>query len=113
MSFVAQPARPGKSLSLRLFQLSLLPLLLAGLLTPAVAFSQSVTYTGSASTQNFGSVNLSSPSTAYLSFSVSAGATVGSIEVVTKGAPDLDFTNDGSGSCTEQTYSSTTSCTVG
>jgi hypothetical protein len=115
MASAALSARPGKSLCLGFFQLSLLLLVLAALAQPAAAFppaSPGVTYTGSASAQNFGSVNVSSPSTALLSFSVGAGTTVGSIEVVTKGAPGLDFTNGGSGSCAAQTYGSTTACTV-
>jgi hypothetical protein len=84
----------------------------AGLLAPAAARAQSVNYTGNVATQNFGSIAVSSPSSVSLSFSVSNGTTVGSIEVVMKGAPNLDFTNAGGGTCVEQTYSSTTACTV-
>jgi streptogramin lyase len=90
----------------------LCPLLLAGLLLPAAASAQ-VTYTGTAATQNFGSQAIGSPSAAQaLSFSVPAGNTVGSIAVLTKGAPNLDFTEATGSTCTAKTYSSAATCTV-
>jgi len=88
-----------------------LSVVLGGLLLPVAAHAQ-VTYTGSAATQNLGSAAVGSPVSTLLSFSVPAGTTVGSIEVVTQGAPNMDFTNGGGGSCAVQTYGSTTACTV-
>jgi hypothetical protein len=79
---------------------------------PAAASAQ-VTYTGATATQNFGSQPIGTPSAARtFSFSVAAGTTVGSIAVVTQGAPNLDFTSATGGTCTAQTYASTTTCTV-
>jgi hypothetical protein len=53
---------------------------------------------------------------ATLSFHVSAGTTIGSVNVVTQGTPNLDFvatTPDASTTlCTAQTYASATTCTV-
>jgi sugar lactone lactonase YvrE len=88
------------------------PLILAGLLLPATAQAQ-VSYTGTAATQNFGSQALGSTSAAKtFSFSVAAGTTVGSIAVVTQGAPNLDFTSATGGTCTATTYATATTCTV-
>jgi hypothetical protein len=87
-------------------RLSVLPVLLAGLLLPVSIYAQ-VTYTGTTASQNFGSVNVGSPSTVSLSFNVAG--TIGSVEVVTQGAPNLDFTDAGTGSCTS---GSTSACTV-
>jgi len=106
------PVFPGRFTS-HCVRLSVLMAVFAGLLAPVAARAQSVTYTGSAAAQNFGSVAVNSPSSVSLSFSVTGGTTVGSIEVVTKGAPNLDFTNDAGGNCTVETYNSTTACTVG
>jgi hypothetical protein len=75
--------------------------------------STGVTYTGNTATQNFGTVNVATTSSPVsLPFSVGAGTIIGSIEVVTQGAPGLDFNNAGSGTCADQSYGSTTSCTV-
>jgi len=85
---------------------------IAVLLLPAAASAQ-VTYTGTAASQNFGSQPIGSASAAKtLSFSVAAGTTVGSIGVVTQGAPNLDFTNATGSTCTAKDYSSATTCTV-
>jgi uncharacterized repeat protein (TIGR01451 family) len=108
MSLVSCVQNKLASLCLRL---SLLPVLVAGLLLPATAHAQ-VSYTGSASSQNFGSEAVNSPVSAQLSFDVTGGTTVGSIELVTKGAPNLDFIDDGGGTCVVQEYSSTAACTV-
>jgi len=65
------------------------------------------------SSVNFGSQAIGSPSGAQtLNFSIGAGTTVGSIAVVTQGAPNLDFTNAAGTTCTATTYSSATSCVV-
>ena len=62
---------------------------------------------------NFGSQAIGSPSgTHALSFGIGAGTTVGSIAVVTQGAPNLDFTSASGSTCTATTYSSATNCTV-
>ncbi len=90
-------------------RLFLLTLLLAGLVLPAAA---QVSYTGSAASQNFGSVAIGSPKTVSFSFSVAAGTTVGRIGVVTQGAPNLDFTNAAGTTCTATTYSSGATCAV-
>jgi hypothetical protein len=53
--------------------------------------------------------------TATLAFDVAAGTTIGSINVLTQGAPNLDFkaaTTQESNACAMQTYPSATTCTV-
>jgi streptogramin lyase len=51
---------------------------------------------------------------ATIPFSVAAGTTISSINFLTQGAANLDFTvNSGTTTCAKQTYSSTTTCTVG
>jgi sugar lactone lactonase YvrE len=64
---------------------------------------------------NFGSVNVgatSAPMSVTLTFS--AQVTLGSIAVLTQGAPNLDFANAGTGSCAvAKSYSSGDTCTVG
>jgi hypothetical protein len=101
---------PGARLCLRagfFFQL-----ILAGMLLPATAQAQ-ITYTGTAANQNFGSEAIGTSSAARtFSFSVAAGTTVGSIGVLTQGAPNLDFTNTTGSTCAATTYASTTTCTV-
>jgi sugar lactone lactonase YvrE len=87
-------------------------MILVGLLLPAAAQAQ-VSYTGTAANQNFGSQAIGSTSTTKtLSFSIAAGTTVGSVGVVTQGAPNLDFANAAGGTCTATTYTSTITCTV-
>jgi sugar lactone lactonase YvrE len=86
--------------------------LLAGLLLPGAAQAQ-VSYTGTAANQNFGSQAIGSTSAAKtFRFSIAAGTTVGSIGVVTQGAPNLDFANATGGTCTAMTYASASTCTV-
>jgi sugar lactone lactonase YvrE len=86
-------------------------LLVGGLLT-AGAQAQ-VTYTGSASTGNFGSQNLGSTSAAVsLPFTVAAGTSVGSIGVLTTGIPNLDFQQADATTCTAATYAASTTCVV-
>jgi len=52
--------------------------------------------------------------TATIPFSVDAGTTIGSIKVLTQGTANLDFTvNSGTTTCTAETYSSATTCSVG
>jgi len=108
MSLVPCVQNKLASLCLRL---SLLPVLLAGLLLPTSLQAQ-VSYIGAAASLNFGSEAVNSPVSAQLPFEVPAGTTVGSIEVVTKGAPNLDFIDAGGGTCVEQTYGSAIACTV-
>ncbi len=51
---------------------------------------------------------------ATIAFSVDAGTTIGSVNVLTEGAANLDFTlNSGTTTCAAETYSSATTCTVG
>jgi hypothetical protein len=65
------------------------------------------------SLSNFGSVAIGATSAAQsFNFSIPGGTTVGSIGVLTQGAPNLDFTDAGSDTCTATTYTSTTNCTV-
>ncbi len=88
-------------------------LTLTGLLLLPVAGLAQVSYTGTAATQNFGSQAIGSASAARaFNFSVAAGTTVGSIAVVTQGAPNLDFTTAAGGTCAAQDYASATTCTV-
>ena len=61
----------------------------------------------------FGSVAVGSTSAAQtLNFFVPSGTTVGSLGVLTQGAPGLDFLDAGGSTCTAQTYGSDTYCTV-
>ena len=90
-------------------RLSVLPVLVAGLVLPAAA---QVTYSGTAASQNFGSVAVGTPTTVAFSFSVAAGTTGGSIGVLTQGAPNLDFTNAAGTTCTATTYASVATCVV-
>jgi sugar lactone lactonase YvrE len=63
--------------------------------------------------QNAGSSNIGSPaSTTTLTFTFNVPATVASINVVTQGVANQDFTNAGSGTCTAVAYSATNTCTV-
>jgi hypothetical protein len=76
-----------------------------GAVPPGVYFAQD--------SVNFGLQAVGSPSGMQtLSFSISAGTTVGSIAVVTQGAENLDFNSAAGGTCTAKTYSSDTDCTV-
>ena len=108
---------PSYSVSMRLAQplntrFSLLLPIMVYLLLSSAASAQ-VTYTGSGAV-NFGSQAIGAPSTSKsLTFSITSGTTVGSIQVVTQGATGLDFTDAGTGTCTAGTaYSAGTTCTV-
>ena len=87
-------------------------LLLLTVLVPVNAIAQ-VTYTGTTATQNFGLQSIGSPSIAKtFSFSIAAGTSVGSIGVMTHGAPNLEFKVAAAGTCTATSYASVTTCTV-
>ncbi len=62
---------------------------------------------------NFGSVSIGTTGAAQtLNFSIPGGTTVGSIGVLTQGAPNLDLTDAGGDTCAATTYASATTCTV-
>jgi hypothetical protein len=63
---------------------------------------------------SFGNVNVGSASTAMsVTFTFASAAVLGSTAVLTKGAPGLDFTNAGTGTCAVNTsYSVGNTCTV-
>jgi len=62
---------------------------------------------------NFGAVNVGASTTAIVTVTIPAQATVSSVAVVTQGATGLDFTNGGGGSCTAGTnYAAGQTCTV-
>jgi sugar lactone lactonase YvrE len=62
---------------------------------------------------NFGTVNVGAGTTANVTVTIPAAATVASVAVVTQGAAGLDFTNGGGGSCAAGTnYGAGPSCTV-
>ncbi len=48
---------------------------------------------------NFGSVNLGSSSTTTVTVNLPNSVTLSSVSVVTKGVPNLDFTDAGGGTC--------------
>ena len=100
--------RPLQSQHMRL---SLLLLAIAFLFPSEMARAQ-VNYTGSGAV-NFGSQAIGTASAAKtLSFSVSSGTTVGSIGVLTMGAPNLDFASASETTCTAMTYATATTCKV-
>jgi sugar lactone lactonase YvrE len=62
---------------------------------------------------NFGSVNIGASTSANVTLTIPAAATLGSISVVTQGASGLDFVNGGAGSCSVGgTYTTGQTCTV-
>lgn len=62
---------------------------------------------------NFGNVNVGAGATSTVTLTIPAAATLGSIAVLTQGAPGLDFTNAGGGSCAADTsYQAEETCTV-
>jgi hypothetical protein len=62
---------------------------------------------------NFGSVNLGNSESVTVAVPMASAATLSSIAVVTRGTPNLDFTNAGGGSCATGTaYAANASCTV-
>jgi large repetitive protein len=104
---------PSKFLSL-CARLAFLLAAVAGLLLPASLVAQ-VTFepNGGPGYVNFGSQAIGSTSAAQtLNFAISGGTAVGSIGVVTLGAPNLDFTDAGGSTCTAKAYGSDTACTV-
>jgi sugar lactone lactonase YvrE len=118
---VPSPSVPSKIAALCV-RLSIILAVFAGLLLPASLVAQ-VTFepnwvqqspaTVSSGPITFGSQAIGSASSAQaLTFSISSGTTVGSIGVVTQGAPGLDFTDAGGSTCTAKTYSSDTNCTI-
>jgi sugar lactone lactonase YvrE len=72
-----------------------------------------VTFSGTAASASFGSQSIGTTSVIQpLSFSIPANTTVRSIGVVTKGVSAMDFASASGSTCTVQTYSATTNCTV-
>ena len=68
-------------------------------------------YTGTSGGQNFGAQAIGSPSAVQtLNFSISAGTPVGSIAVLTSGAPNLDFADAGASTCVAQYYRAAATC---
>jgi len=62
---------------------------------------------------NFGSVNIGASSSATVTLTIPAAATLGSISVVSQGATGLDFVSAGAGSCTVgDNYTANQTCTV-
>jgi hypothetical protein len=80
----------------------------------AVSASAQTAHLSSATTQNFGSINIGTPSTpATLTFTFDTAGVLGSTSVVTKGVTGLDFTDAGGGSCMAGTsYAAAATCTV-
>ncbi len=79
------------------------------LLTPASLRAQTLTFTGSSPSVNFGSVNLCKPGqakpapcskTLTLDYKVTAGGTLGAPKALTMGSPNLDFTLANGTTCT-------------
>jgi hypothetical protein len=98
-------------LSSSFLRLSILIFLVASLLS-AQAHAQ-VVYTGTPANENLGTVAIGSSGTAQsLNFKISAGTTIGSIGVLTQGAPNLDFTSASGTTCAAQNYPSATTCVV-
>jgi hypothetical protein len=70
---------------------------------PAIAAAQT----------NFGAVSVGSSTSVSVTVTIPAAATLASIAVVTEGAPNLDFTNAGGGTCSIGTdYAAMATCTV-
>ncbi len=105
-----------------LIQIDKAILLLAALLliSPAALYAQGVRFAGTTPSVDFGTVNLcgagkTAPAPCSkvltLTYNVTASGTLGAIEVVTEGTPDLDFTLAAGSSCTGAVTAGTT-CTV-
>jgi hypothetical protein len=86
---------------------------LAALFISASAVAQTA-HLSSATTQNFGSINVGTASTpATLTFTFDTAGVLGSTSVVTQGATGQDFTDAGTGSCAAGTsYAAGATCTV-
>ena len=67
---------------------------------------------GAPPSTNFGSEAIGSSITQPVFFTVAANTSVGSIGILTQGAPNLDFTDGGSSTCTATTYDAATNCVV-
>ena len=68
---------------------------------------------GAAAQTNFGAVNIGASSTATVTVSIPIAGTVVGIAVLTQGAPNLDFTIAGGGTCAiGTTYAASAACTV-
>lgn len=88
-------------------------------LSPSTASAQTLTFTGSSPAVNFGSVNVCAPTnpaatcsaTMTLTYKVTAGGVLGPIQVVTGGAPNLDFTLADGSTCIGNVITGQT-CTV-
>ena len=62
---------------------------------------------------SLGSVSLGATTTADVTLTLPTAATLGSIQVLTQGAPDLDYTFTSGGSCTPgNSYAASSTCTV-
>ena len=62
---------------------------------------------------SFGAVNAGSPSsTATITFAFDIPGTLGSVKVMTEGAPALDFADAGTGTCAAVSYNAGDTCTV-
>jgi len=62
---------------------------------------------------NFGTVNIGASATSTVTISIPTASTLTAINVFTQGAPNLDFTNGGGGTCsTGKVYAANTTCTV-
>ena len=78
-----------------------------------VNLADSAVYEISTRSFNFGSVNVGGSSTQTLTFTITSGGTLGAPQVLTQGAPNLDFTDAGTGTCTTTpTQSTGATCTV-
>lgn len=86
--------------------------LLAVTLLGCLLFIASVSRPVGAQT-NFGEVDLASTASNTVTVQIPGAATLSSIAVVTQGAPNLDFTNAGGGTCaTGVAYAANATCTV-
>src|SRR5579863_4724646 len=88
--------------------------LLAGLCGALVASLAIPATMAQATTVNFGSVNVGATGTPVpITLAFNNGATIGSTAVLTQGAPGLDFSDAGSGTCAVgMAYAAGQSCTV-
>jgi GH18 family chitinase/fibronectin type 3 domain-containing protein/sugar lactone lactonase YvrE len=89
--------------------------------TPSVANGEPLTATQTltvtaatlSSSPSFGSQPIGVPSAEHVfTFTFPQAYTVTAIQVLTKGAPGLDFTNSGTGTCVAKAYAAGSSCTV-
>ena len=87
---------------------------LAGVFVVLGSQAQTASYTSGMS--NFGSLNVGVAGSETLTFTFSAGGTIEEPAVLTQGAPGMDFTDAGTGTCTSNgtsyTYGANATCTV-